>query len=328
MILADGRWQGMHGIGRFSHEILSRLKNCTVFTEGPAPLSLKNLAWQPHYLHKNKNKYNVYFNPGFNPILFSPMPFVFTIHDLIHLHIPGKIAYVKKVYYELLTKPATKKAFKIITVSEYSKNTLLEWTHLPEDKIQVVSNGISTEFQSKGKQHQPGYPYLLHTGNTKPHKNISRMIEAFSHAKIDSSFRLILTGIETAELKTIIHKHQLQNRIIFSGSLTNGTLAEYYRGAHAFLFPSLYEGFGIPVLEAMASGIPTLTSNTTSLPEVAGDAAILIDPYNIESITHGIEVITSNTTVRNELVQKGFERIALFSWDTSAKKIQTILDSA
>lgn len=328
MILADARWEGTHGIGRYTHEVLSRLKNTERLYTGPAPLSLQNLFWLPYQLHKLKQRYRVYYNPGFNPVLLSPIPFVLTIHDLIHLDFPGKFGAFKKLYYEKLTKPSVKQAFKIITVSEYSKKSILEWANIPENNIVVVGSGISPYFSKEGARYQPGYPYLLHTGNTKAHKNTVRMIEAFATAKIDTALRLILTGTPTQEHNSLIAKYKLDNRVIFSGPLSNEKLAEYYRGAHAFLFPSLLEGFGLPVIEAMTSGIPTLTSNITSLPEVAGDAAILVDPYQIESIAEGIEKITTDTDLRNNLVSKGFERVKLFSWNKTADKVQQVLNSA
>jgi glycosyltransferase involved in cell wall biosynthesis len=326
-ILVDGRWEGNHGIGRFSHEILSRLKNCEILREGPKPLSLNNLVWLPHYLRKNQRKYKLYFNPGFNPILFSSIPYIFTLHDLTHLYVPGKHAFIKKMYYDFFTKPSAKRALKIITVSDYSKKNIIEWANIPEEKIVVVGNGISSCFGMKGNIHQPGYPYFLHVGNTKPHKNVARLVQAFASAKIDSEMRLILTGNMTEELEKIIHDKKLEKRIVLSGTLSDEKLAEYYRGARAFLFPSLYEGFGIPVIEAMACGTPVLTSNTTSLPEVAGDAAVLVDPNQVESISAGIEKISYDETLRATLIAKGLERIKLFSWEKTARKVQEVLDS-
>jgi glycosyltransferase involved in cell wall biosynthesis len=326
-ILADGRWQGVHGIGRFSHEVLSRLQHCDILNSGPNPLSLKNLFWQPYALRKHKNHYNVFFSPGFNPILFSSIPYVFTIHDLIHLHIPGKAALIKKFYYELLTKPSAKKAFNIITVSEYSKNQIIEWANISEKNITVVSSGISHHFKPDGIKHQPGYPYLLHVGNTKPHKNVTRLVEAFAIANIATDLKLILTGNPTPELEDVIKKYRLQNRVIFVHSLSDEKLAEYYRGAHTFILPSLYEGFGLPPIEAMACGTPVVAANTTSLPEVVGDAAVLVNPYQTEAIAEGIEKL-ADESLRNQLISKGFMQSKRFSWEKTAERVQQVLDQA
>lgn len=326
-ILADGRWRGAHGIGRFSHEVLSRLTLTDILSSGPSPLSLQNFIWQAHYLRKHKTQYKVFFNPGYNPPLFSAISYIFTIHDLIHLVTPGKSAYIKKMYYETLVKPATKKAFKILTVSEYSKKEIIEWCNLPEEKIVVVGNAVSAEFSPVGQKFNPGYPYFLHVGNTKFHKNVLRLIEAFAIAKIDPAIRLILTGHTTTELELCIKKFNLEHRIVFQPDLTDEQLAKYYRGAQAFILPSLYEGFGIPVIEAMSCGTPVIASHTTSLPEVAGDAALFIDPYRIESIAEAMEKI-SDDSLRKDLIAKGLEQCKLFSWDKTAEKVQLVLNEA
>lgn len=324
-ILADGRWSGAHGIGRFSTEVLSRLQNADVFTNGPKPLSLQNLVWQPYQLYKQKVLHKVFFTPGFNPVLSSPLPFVFTIHDLIHLYAPGKGKLVNNLFYEILMKPAIRQAYKIITVSEFSKKTIIDWSGVDDSKIVVVKNGISENLTLNGERHQPGYPYLLHVGNTKAHKNVTRLIQAFTNAKIDAGIKLILTGVRTPELSEQISTLNLESRIVFSGKITEEELAKYYRGAVALTFPSLYEGFGLPPLEAMACGTPVLTSNITSLPEVTGDAALLIDPYYVDSISNGIEQIVNDASLRAELISKGLQHIKLFSWDNTTEEIQKIL---
>ncbi|MHB1949262.1 MAG: glycosyltransferase family 4 protein [Gammaproteobacteria bacterium] len=325
-ILADGRWTGANGIGRFSKEVLARLQNTEILAHGPKPLSPKNFVWLPYELHKRKQNHKVFFMPGFNPVIHSPIPFVFTICDLIHLQFPGKSKFAKKLYYDLFIKPGTYRAHKILTISEYSKETIMEWANVPAEKIAVVSCGISENLTPHGARYQPGYPYLLHVGNTKSHKNVARLLTAFAVAKIDSGIRILLTGEKTPELSEIIKNHRLEKRVIFSGLISESQLAEYYRGALAVTFPSLYEGFGLPVLEAMACGTPALTSDATSLPEVAGDAAILINPYEVESIMQGIEKIISDNSLRNNLIKKGLERVKLFSWDKTANSVQSILN--
>jgi glycosyltransferase involved in cell wall biosynthesis len=327
-ILADGRWNGAHGIGRFSNEIIARLKNSDIQTHGPKPLSLKNLYWQPYYLQKVRTKYKVYFNPGFNPILFSPIPYVFTICDLIHLQLPGSAKYLKQAYYQALVKPAARRAYKVLTISEYSKQCIIEWSGLTENHIINVGCGISSHLTPQGEKHNPGYPYFLHVGNTtKPHKNVARLLQAFAAAKIDNEIRLILTGSNNSELSEIIKNLSLEKRIIFSGTIEDSALPAYYRGALALLFPSLYEGFGLPPLEAMACGTPALTSKTSSLPEVTGDAAILVCPTEIDAIADGIEKILIEDT-RQSLIIKGLKQASLFSWDKTAAKVQTILNAA
>lgn len=327
-ILADGRWAGEHGIGRFTTEVFSRLQNITIQRKGPKPLSLMNLIWQSSYLMRNKNLHSVYFNPGFNALLYSPIPFIFIIHDLNHLHYPHNAKFLKKIYYHTLLQYTARRAFKILTPSHYSKKTILEWINLPDDKIQVVGSGVGPQFTPKGKRHTPGYPYLLHVGNTKVHKNVSRIIQALTIASIDSSIKLVLTGEKTSDLAHLIKQMQLTNRVIFSGKLTEDQLANYYRGATGIVFPSLYEGFGLPVIEGMACGIPVLTSNVTSLPEIAGDAAILVDPYEVNAIAEGMNALVNDNSLRTLLIARGYEQAKLFSWDRTATLVQSALDAA
>jgi glycosyltransferase involved in cell wall biosynthesis len=328
LILADGRWSGAYGIGRFSTEILSRLHNVDIFKQGPRPLAVKNFFWQAYQLQKKKNSHRIFFTPGFNPVNYSPIPFIVTICDLIHLYAPGKAKLAKKIFYQLFMKPSAQKAYKVLTLSEFSKQSIVEWANIPAEKVVVVYSGISQHFTPAGSKYQADYPYLLHVGNTKPHKNIERFIQAFAIAKIDPAFKLLLTGELTPALAKVIYQHHLTNRIVFTGTLSEEVLGNYYRGATALVFPSLYEGFGLPVLEAMGCGIPVLTANTTSLPEVAGNAALLINPLEIEAIAQGIEKIIYAEDLRKNLVEKGFQRTKLFSWDKTASKVQTILDEA
>lgn len=325
-ILADRRWEGFHGIGRFSHEILSRLQHIDFLTQGPSPLSIKNIYWLPYQLSKYKKQYRIFFSPGFMPPLHSAIPFIFTIHDLIPIHEAGNKQWIKRLFFKTAIKKATHRAYKIITVSDYSKNEITSWANIAPEKVIVVKNGISDIFSPHGKKHTPGYPYLLYVGNTKPHKNIPRLIQAFAHANIDSSIKLVLTGQLTVEQHSLIQKYQIENRIVVNSNLPETLLAEYYRGAMGLLFPSLYEGFGLPIVEAMASGIPVITSNVTSLPEVAGNAAILIDPLDIDSLASHIEQIVTNDALRKNLIDKGLKQAATFSWNHSAQQIQSILN--
>jgi glycosyltransferase involved in cell wall biosynthesis len=326
-ILADGRWQGQHGIGRFSSEVLARLQHADILNEGPNPLSIKNLIWQS-YLLTRKQHHRVFFSPGFNPVVCSKIPFVFTIHDLIHLHIPGNAKLGKKLFYEMLIKTAAKKASRVLTVSEYSRQDILNWTGLPAEQVVVVGNGISPSFTPKGPRFEPGFPYLLHVGNAKAHKNVSRLVEAFAQANIDKDIRLICTGNLTGPVLAIIRKRGLENRVISHTNLSEAQLCSYYRGALGVTFPSLFEGFGLPILEGMASGVPVLTSDTTALPEVAGDAAILVDPYQVEAIAYGIEKMANDAQLRTRLIELGLERAKGFSWDETARRTQAVLDAA
>jgi glycosyltransferase involved in cell wall biosynthesis len=327
LYLADGRWQGQHGIGRFATEVLVRLTNTALLTKGPSPLSVKNLIWQSYLL--TNTKHQVYFNPGFNPVLFSSIPVVFTIHDLIHLQSAQPLLRrgVNKIFYEIVKK-AAKKAYKIVTVSAYSKQTIIEWASLAPEKVVVVGSGVSHHFTLHGDVATPGFRYLLHVGNTKKHKNIERLISAFATSHISEDIKLVFTGQLTKQQQQLAVSYGCEKRVLSHQHLSELQLAAYYRGALGVVLPSLYEGFGLPVVEGMASGVPVLTSTVTSLPEVAGTAALLVDPYKTEAIASGIQQLVNDKKMRAQCIQQGLIRAQLFSWDKVAQKIQVVLDQA
>lgn len=328
IILADGRWRGAHGIGRFAAEVLPRLQNTEILTNGPPPLSLQNLFWQGFALRQYQQQgAKVFFNPGFNPVFLTNIPVVLTIHDLIHLHYPGRAAFVKRWFYQQLIKPVARRAYRILTVSHYSKQAIIHWAQLPKDQVVVVGNGASAAFTPEGERYSPKFPYLLHVGNNaKPHKNIARLLKAFAKATIDQEIKLILTGEFSTDVYRLIEALGLVDRCLSRPGLSEVTLANYYRGALGLLLPSLYEGFGLPVIEAMACGTPVLTSEVTALPETAGDAALLINPYDENAISAGIAQLVNDEIKRREWIERGYERAKQCCWDKVAAAIQTVLD--
>ena len=170
---------------------------------------------------------------------------------------------------------------------------------------------------------------MLYAGNVKPHKNLERLIEAF-HLVRDRGLdhlKLVLIGDDISKytaLRRAVHRHQLHKYVRFLGYLPEETLAVMYRLAGVFVFPSLYEGFGLPPLEAMASGTPVVTSNVSSLPEVAGDAAVLVDPYDPRAIADGIYRVLTDQRLRAELTRHGLARASQFSWEKSVRRVREI----
>ena len=325
-VAADFRWIGPHGIGRFAREVLARTPHVTPFPNSLPLMHTFEAVWLSVLLLSMRPR--VYFSPGFNPPLWSPIPFVFTIHDLIHLRFPDETNTRKSAYYRFVVRPATVRAYRVLTVSEFSKRVILEWANLPEEKVVVVGNGVGAEFSPHGKRHEPGYPYIFYVGNKKPHKNFNRLLEAFARSGLQREVRLVCTGTPTAQMLGLIQELSLERRVVFAGTIPDELLPAYYRGALALIFPSLYEGFGLPALEAMASGTPVVTSGVTSLPEVVGDAAVLIDPYDVESIAWGIRRVIEDSFLRKELRRKGLERAKRFSWDRTAGLTWKVLQEA
>ena len=325
-MLADHRWCGPHGIGRFAGEILRRLP---ALRPVPAPWQLLHpleparLAWVLWRLRPQ-----VYFSPGFNPPLRSPVPCVFTLHDLIHLQCPAESSLTKQLYYRLLVRPAMRWASRVLTVSRYVKQELLAWAGVPDERVVVVGNGVGPPFGPAGPRHAPGYPYLFYVSNRKPHKNLARLLQGYARSGRRGDVRLILTGLPDAETQQQIAALGVADCVAYAGQLTDTELAAYYRGAVALVCPSLYEGFGLTPLEAMACGTPVVTSNVTALPEVVGDAALLVDPYDVEAIAQGIQRLVQDSALRQALARQGLARARLFTWEQTATRVWQVVQEA
>jgi len=270
-----------------------------------------------------------------------PCRSVVTIHDCIHLmfpqYLPNRLAYG---YARGSIAAASKRATRVLTVSESSKRDILKFVDIPPDKIDVIYNAYDLRFGIEPREedvvrvrerYQLNDEFVLYAGNVKPHKNLGRLIEAFHHVRdrgLDH-LKLVLIGDDIskyAALRRAVHQHQLHKYVRFLGYLPEETLAVMYRLAGVFVFPSLYEGFGLPPLEAMASGTPVVTSNVSSLPEVAGDAALLVDPYDPIAIADGIFTVLTDVAVRRQLRRKGMARAQQFSWETAVEHVRKIYD--
>jgi len=264
---------------------------------------------------------------------------VVTIHDCIHLmfpqYLPNRLAHV---YARTAIALAARRATRVLTVSESSKRDILRFVDTPPDKIDVIYNAYDERFGVEPREedvvrvrerYQLHDEFVLYAGNVKPHKNLERLIQAFDLVRRRGlgHLKLVLIGDEIskyAALRRAVHRHQLHQYVRFLGYLPEATLAVMYRLAGVFVFPSLYEGFGLPPLEAMASGTPVVTSNVSSLPEVAGDAAVLVDPYEPEAIADGIYRVLTDESLRRSLRQRGLARAQQFSWEASVRRVREI----
>jgi glycosyltransferase involved in cell wall biosynthesis len=264
---------------------------------------------------------------------------VVTIHDTIHLtfpqYLPNRAAYA---YARASMWVAAHRSDRILTVSEASKRDILHFFKVPEDKVVVVYNAIDERFSRDPlpedvarvkERFQLDQRFVLYVGNIKPHKNLVRLIEAFHALRVGEleDLKLLIIGDEISKfpaLRRAVHQHKLHKHVRFLGYLPDDTLAILYRLAAVFVFPSLYEGFGLPPLEAMVSGTPVVTSNISSLPEVVGDAALLVDPYDIESIVGGMRRVLTDSTLAAEMRRKGLVRAREFSWERSVAKTRKV----
>lgn len=322
----DSRWIGEHGIGRFAREIDQRLNFPSLNMNGNPSSPLEPLRLFLFILFQI-GKVKAVFSPGYNAPLFFLRPYIFTIHDLNHIDRPENSSVMKRLYYRLIMRRACIKAHRVLTVSEFSRNRIATWAGIDIDKVINVGNGVDGNYHPDATPWNPGYKYFLCVSNRKAHKNEIRVLEAFLLSKIDVDVRLVFTGNENESIRRQIEALNLSNRVVFTGRVPEENLPGLYTGSLALLFPSLYEGFGLPVIEAMACGIPVLTSNTTCLPEIAGDAAILVDPESVSEIAGGIRDLFYNQKLRTDMRDKGLVQAKNFSWDKTAEKIKSVINS-
>ena len=266
---------------------------------------------------------------------------VVTIHDCIHLmfpqYLPNKMAYA---YARAAMWTAVKRSDRILTVSEASKRDILHFFNVAPEKIVVVYNAIDDHFwltppdeevARVRERYQLDHEFILYVGNIKPHKNLVRLIDAFGELRRTGfeDLKLLIIGDEISKLPSLrraVHGHKLHKHVRFLGYVSDDTLRVLYRLASLFVFPSLYEGFGLPPLEAMASGTPVVTSNQSSLPEVMGDAAVLVDPYDVGSIVEGMRRVLADSGLAADLRRRGPERAREFSWARSVEKTRTVYE--
>lgn len=324
-IIMDSSWLGKGGIGRFTFELthyLKKIDSREFYKNCASPLATIVTAFKS----LSVNKKDVIFFPGYIPPLFCACNYIFTIHDLNHIDIDDNASRTKDFFYEYVIKHGCRRAEYIFTVSDFSRNRIAEWSGVAKDKIINVGNGVSKNFNASVTPYKPGYEYLLCVSNRKTHKNEKRIIHSFARSDMDPTIKLVLTGKPTNELLALIDEVGCKERVIFTGFILEDDLPGLYRGSLALIFPSLYEGFGLPVIEAMACGVPVVTSTVTSLPEVAGDAALLVDPESVEQITAAINEIVNNTETRAMMIDKGFAQAKLFSWEEVARKISKVFE--
>jgi len=276
--------------------------------------------------------------------LKTVVPVLLTLHDIIfmeQLDFKGSMYQnAGNVYRRLVVPRLVKKCRFIITVSEFEKNNIVERLRLPEEKVLVVYNAVSERFHNtfseaevKAFREQYRLPekYILFLGNTAPKKNTANVIKAYAaYCKatqapvpmvlLDYSKELVEEQLKEMKQEGLI------SQFIFPGYVQHSQMPLVYNAATLFLYPSLRESFGLPILEAMACGVPVITSNTSSMPEVAGNAAQLVDPFSYESIAEGITTVLCSSSHQAALKQKGLERAGFFNWQVAAKQVLSLYE--
>lgn len=261
---------------------------------------------------------------------------VVTIHDIIHLlypqFLPNRAALV---YARVMIRRALTRADRIITVSYNSKRDLVDYFGITPSRVEVIYNGVSPRFRPDvpeedrrrvAERYGLTRPYLLFLGGERPHKNAQNVVRAFAEARRrrpDLTHTLVLAGpmpASTARIDALIAALDVGPSIIRPGRVAEEDMPGLFAGADLLLYPTLYEGFGLPVVEAMACGTPVLTSSTSALQEIAGGYAYLVDPLDVDAIARGIVLLTTDTKVRSDFIELGRKRARDFSWDKAAER--------
>ena len=301
------------------------------------------LRWwlnQPVRKDITKNKADVFFSPdGFIPLGMS-VPKVSMFHDVAYFRYPEYLQPRIRNFYAKWIPRFMAYTDHIITVSEFSKKEIIEAYNVRPEKISVVYNGITDSYQPIGdvqkeevrKKYTQGRPYFLYLGAIHPRKNVLTLIKAFNQFKSSgtSDVQLIIAGRKawhTEDVFRAIEQSPFKNEIHLPGYVPTSNAVSLVASAEAMIYPSLYEGFGLPLVEAMACGVPVICSNVSSLPEVAGNAALLFDPMDVDQLSRHMRSITKDIQLREILIHQGNERSKDFSWDKAAENIYEILKS-
>lgn len=349
----------LEGIGWFTYETMKRITRWHpehefiflfdrdfdpefVFSDNIEPVVLYPQArhpllwymWFEHSVYRflRKNKIDLFLSPDGYVSLHSDIPQVAVIHDINFYHYPKSLPYFASRYYNKFFPQFATKATRLATVSEFSKNDIVFNYGINPNKIDVAFNGanekykplLQSEIQQIREQITDGSPYFIFVGAFNPRKNLVRLLQAYDSFKMitRSDIKLVIVGDKmhgTSLMMKTLYKMAFQKDVVFTGRLQVDRLHFVIGSALAMTYVSYYEGFGIPLLEAMNCDIPIVASNCTSIPEVAGDAAIYIDPFNVESIVEGMIRISNDKELRDRLIQNAHNQREKFSWDRTAQ---------
>ncbi len=283
---------------------------------------------------------DVFFTPAHVIPLSYFGPSVATVHDLGYHHFPKAHPWRQLAYLRWSTRHNCRRARRVVADSQATKQDLIQLDGIPADKIDVIYPGVDPALQpvtdeavitAVHHKHHITSPYLLYLSTLQPRKNLVRLIQAYAASNLPH--QLVLAGkpgwLSQPILDTISNlQSPISQKIVLTGFVDESDKAALLSGATAVLYPSLYEGFGFPVLEAQACGTAVLTATTSSLPEVAGDAALLVDPLDTAAITQGMQRLVQDEAYRQELVQRGFANVKKFKWEETAVQLLQTLEKA
>ena len=302
------------------------------------------IIWEHTFLplSLSKERVDLFWGPcNFLPLI-KACRYLVTIHDLAPFLLPHSLPLIRRIYYKRAFENSIRLADQIIVVSESLKTDLIKSLAVPEEKIKVIYNGIDESFRPvtdnailsriHEKYHLPS-SFILTLGVLEPKKNIERLLQTYADLKksLPNLPKLVIGGSReygwmNSRVFQLVKSLALDDDVIFTGTIVHEDLPAVYNLATLFILPSLYEGFGLPIIEAMACGTPVITSNTSSLPEVAGNAAVLVDPYDVEKISQAIGQVLTNERLQKEMREKGKENAKRFSWERAANALLEIFE--
>lgn len=349
----------LEGIGWFTMETLSRItrnhpehqfvfifdraySNEFIFSQNIIPVVLFPptrhpllwIIWFELQIPRILKKYHVdlFFSPDGYLSLSSGVKQLAAIHDINFAHRPKDLPWLKARYYNYFFPRFARKAQRIVTVSSFSKEDIQKTYHINNDKIDVVYNGINTLYKPTSEKekeitktkYSKGKDYFLFIGSLHPRKNIVGLLDAFDAFRdsVASDVQLMIVGgsmFKTGEIEQTYQRMRHKEDVIFTGRVSSEALHQILGAALSLTFVPFFEGFGIPVIEAMSAGVPVISSNTTSLPEVGGQAVLYVDPYDIEQLKNAMVKISEDTAYRQSLIEAGFAQKEKFSWDKTAR---------
>lgn len=322
----DARWTGPHGIGRFATQVRSRLTGDYEDLAGAAPVSVRGLAQLQRLTLARAGRPRLFFSPGFTAPVGWRGPVVLTLHDLMHLDVPGEAGSGVRNYYERVVRPAVRRAPLTLTMSQHAKGRIVAWSGVDGSRVLVVGDGVDASYTPHGAAHEPGYPYVLYVGNHKPHKNLPVLLRAMTDPGL-RDLHLVMTGAPDPDILRTAGDLGLGERIHPAGVIPEAQLPSYYRGARVLAMPSRYEGFGLPLLEAMACGVPAVGGDVTAVPEIAGDGALLVDPRDVDAVAQAMVTAAHDTAVRDRLAVAGPRQAGRFDWDVVGRTVDRALRS-
>jgi glycosyltransferase involved in cell wall biosynthesis len=327
------------GTQRYTQELLARWGgNTDTITPGKYARGLRGHAWEQFILPAKLH----------NRLLFSPAntgPLktwnqVVTIHDMAAFDCPETFSPRFAAWYQFLLPRLARRTRQVITVSEFVKKRIVAYTKVNDNKVVVIPNGVASRFCPEAASglnatisslRLPSRRYILTAGSLEVRKNMARLFQAWARVqnRVAEDIWLVVVGtFGRSHVFSGVHFDNLPPRIFFTGHVDDSLLPSLFAGAVLLAYVSYYEGFGLPVLEAMASGTPVLAGNRSSLPEVVGDAGILVDPENEEEIAEGIRALAENSGLRRDLCERGLLRARQFSWDETARRTWHVLQTA